>query len=225
MGTDIYTIVEIRKNNKWEYVCDVPDVFTNRYYNLFSILNKNIQNSCGIDGFESKGLPTDLSTKKCRFVSQSQELEDVYRNKGDKFCCVEGNPPIFYSVLDEKLHTEIDRETFEKIKAGQAEEGRYMFVAESYQKKGQCFVQDASLVGGKFRKVPFIERFSTLEEFNNNYYNYKWVEAENDFGCIRSFNGNGQREILCARAVTFIRFCYFECCVSCECSVCSQESN
>lgn len=75
MGTDIYTIVEIRKNNKWEYVCDVPDVFTNRYYNLFSILNKNIQNSCGIDGFESKGLPTDLSTKNADLFLRVKNLK------------------------------------------------------------------------------------------------------------------------------------------------------
>lgn len=182
MGTDIHTIVEIRKNGKWEYIYDVPDTFTNRYYNLFSILNKNIRNSCGIDGFEPKGLPVDLSTKKCRFVSQGKELENAYKNKGDIFCCVEGNPPIFYSILDEKLHTEIDRETFEKIKRGQVEEGRYMFATESYKDKGRYFVQDASLVGGKFKKVLFAERFSTLKEFDSYYYNYKWVEAENDFG-------------------------------------------
>lgn len=183
MGCDIHTIVEIKKNEKWEYVPDLPSAFDDRNYGVFSILNRNVRNYNGKDGFEGKGLPTDLSGRQFRFSSCRQELESAY-NKST-LVCVDGNGNFVY-VYDESLTTEISEELFNKIKDLIAEKNDeyclryYMPMKDSRHKK--FFVQDAQKVNGKFIWLPFKEIYKTIDEFNKAYCNYPWCEKENDYG-------------------------------------------
>ena len=90
MGCDIHTIVEIRKNGKWEYIPDLPIVFDSISYGEFSILNRNVRNSYGRDGFEQKGLPKDVSGRRFRFTSHREELEKAYKHKETFVCYIGG---------------------------------------------------------------------------------------------------------------------------------------
>ena len=181
MGTDIHSIVEIKKNDKWEYIYDIPDVFNNRSYGVFSILNCHTRHQYGFDGFEAKGLPKDLSVKRCRFVSQRNELENAF-NKTDFVCYIESENRVI-SIFDECLTTEIDFDTYEELSSELVGENkkRYYYPRQAMG-ADKYYVQDAQKVNGVFKRLPFKEFCKTIDEFNKQYYNYKWVEEEQDYG-------------------------------------------
>ena len=74
MGCDIHTIVEVKKDNKWTRVPECPEVFQNRNYSIFAILNENVRNYNGTDGFSGKGLPKDISGMQFDFESERKFL-------------------------------------------------------------------------------------------------------------------------------------------------------
>lgn len=181
MGTDIHTIVEIRKNGNWEYITDIPDVFNSRSYGVFSILNSCLRHNYGFDGFEPKGLPKDVSIRKCRFVSQRNELENAF-SRSDFVCFIE-NENKSINVFDDCLTAEIDFEFYEELKSGMTEEQakRYYYPRQTSNTQGY-FVQDAKKVNGQFMNMPFKALYNTIDDFNKVYCCYKWIEEEKDYG-------------------------------------------
>lgn len=183
MGCDIHTIVEIKKNGKWEYIPDLPIVFDSRSYGVFSILNRNVRNSYGRDGFEQKGLPLDVSGRRFRFNSYREELERAYNHKETFVCYIGGEDKKYIQVYDESLKTEIDFEFYEELKSGMTHEQSLRYYAPTQTSYPQrYFVQDAQKVGGQFMEVPYRALYSDIKEFNKAYYNHPWYEEEQDFG-------------------------------------------
>lgn len=183
MGCDIHTIVEIRKNGKWEYIPDLPVVFDSRSYGVFSILNRNVRNSYGRDGFEQKGLPNDVSGRRFRFTSHREELEKTYNHKETFVCYIGGEDKKYVQVYDECLKTEIDFEFYEELKSGMTHEQSLRYYSPTQTAYPQkYFVQDAQKVGGQFMEVPYRCLYSDIKEFNKAYYNYPWYDEEQDFG-------------------------------------------
>lgn len=62
MGCDIHTIVEIKKEDKWVKIKEIPEEFNTRNYSTFAFL-ANVRNSFNTNGFEAKGIPEDISDK------------------------------------------------------------------------------------------------------------------------------------------------------------------
>ena len=183
MGCDIHTIVEIRKNGKWEYIPDLPIVFDSRSYGVFSILNRNVRNSYGRDGFEQKGLPKDVSGRRFRFTSHREELEKAYKHKETFVCYIGGEDKKYVQVYDECLKTEIDFELYEELKSGMTHEQSLRYYSPTQTAYPQkYFVQDAQKVGGQFMEVPYRCLYSDIKKFNKAYYNYPWYDEEQDFG-------------------------------------------
>ena len=185
MGCDIHTIVEIRQNGQWKYVPELPEEFDGRSYGVFSILNKNVRNYNGINGFEGKGVPKDVSGKHFRFISHRKELETSYQRK-TTVCRTPNNE--YISPYSELLRTEVDKETYDKIieellEYTKEDEQLYRyFTAITNPVKNSYFVQDAQKVNGQFVELPFSEIYKTIDEFNQVFYNYTWYEAEQDYG-------------------------------------------
>ena len=183
MGCDIHAIVEIKKNGKWEYVPDLPVVFDSRSYGVFSILNRNVRNSYGRDGFEQKGLPHDISGRRFRFTSHREELERAYNHKETFVCYIGGEDKKYVQVYDESLKTEIDFEFYEELKSGMTHEQSLRYYSPTQTAYPQkYFVQDAQKVGGQFMEIPYRFLYSDIKEFNKAYYNYPWYNEEQDFG-------------------------------------------
>lgn len=65
MGKDIHIVMEIRKDGKWQYIDDIIDSFTNRYYRFFEILE---------DNFGHRGIPDELMGKRFKY----HEKEDYW---------------------------------------------------------------------------------------------------------------------------------------------------
>ena len=65
MGCDIHTVVEIKRNGKWEGFEETPEEFCDRNYSLFAFL-ADVRNNFNTKGFKPKGFPQDFSemTKK-----------------------------------------------------------------------------------------------------------------------------------------------------------------
>jgi hypothetical protein len=182
MSTDIYTIVEIKKDNQWKYINDIPTIFNSRNYGIFSILNSCLRCGCNLDGFKPKGLPSDISILKCCFVSLTSELTKSYQTKESIFCVSDTQPDTYYNAYDKELTTEIDEKTYEAIVSDTiSEKDRYLFPFKSAN-TNTYIVQDAKKVGGHFEKLVFCDKYKTLDEFNNDYYHYKWVEEEQNYG-------------------------------------------
>lgn len=182
MGCDIHTIIEVKQDGKWKYIPELPDTFNDRCYGVFSILNRNVRNYNGRNGFEGNGIPTDISGKQFRFVSQYDELFGAYNNKSTFVCWIDEKQS-FISPYDESLKTEIDAEFYEELKSGMTEKQKsryYMPVQTPYPQK--YFVQDANKVNGEFVNLPFTFLYKTLKEFNDAYYKFEWHENEKDYG-------------------------------------------
>lgn len=180
MGCDIHIIIEIKENNQWKFIDDLPEIFTSRGYGFFSILNRNVRNYCGVNGFESKGKPNDCSVSKAHFCSSREELESQYNRKAT-FCRFKNQKGEYeyLSVFDERLRCTIPLDLCQHLKDTGEQSHKYLYPNPN---KTTDNVYDASLVGGEFVSVPYSEVFPTLKEFNFEYYKIPWCEEKQDFG-------------------------------------------
>ncbi len=92
MGCDIHTIVEIKKEDKWEKIKELPEVFDTRNYSVFAFL-AGVRNSFNTQGFKAKGLPDDVSDKtffECEdYHSHSYlTLEELVQKDKTDYCSV-----------------------------------------------------------------------------------------------------------------------------------------
>ena len=180
MGCDIHIIVEIKKNGKCVYVEDAPAIFNSRYYGIFSMLNKNVRNYAGRQGFEGKGLPSDISGYQYGFISRRKELETAY-NLRTQFCLAEDGSRI--SLYDGRMRVEISEEQYYHLCEEMSEEESQRYFLPTHSRvQNKYFVQDAQQLNAKFVYKNNSEIFSTIDEFNNAHYKIPWVEAEQDYG-------------------------------------------
>lgn len=87
MGCDIHLSVEYRRKNaktNYDYnwsVFGAPAINYGRNYNLFARMNNNVRNDGSIDGYEERGLPTDVS----HYVKSKNEccVVEEYPSEGE----------------------------------------------------------------------------------------------------------------------------------------------
>ena len=73
MGCSIHIATEIKKNDKWEQVVEIPRSLRDRDYSLFSFLNRN---DWEYDGFDEKGYPEDMVSKYLDLNPEPQDEDD-----------------------------------------------------------------------------------------------------------------------------------------------------
>lgn len=179
MGCSIHTIVEIRKNGKWEFVEEVPSEFEDRNYNLFGFL-ANVRNSFDAQGFEVRGLPDDISAKKFKFESITPHILQRYESGTERRCKTFSGEII--SVYDEKIKRFLTKEEYDNFKKSEINSERYSTLCQSWNGgEYEYSVYDADMVGGKFVDVPINELYATLEEYKKEYED-EWNEEAQDYG-------------------------------------------
>ena len=132
MGCDIHIITEIKKNNVWERVLDIPDALDKRNYSTFAFL-ADVRNSFGTKGFEAKGLPKDISRMKFDYNAD----DDYY---GIDFSCEDYHS---HSYLSLKELIDIDKTDY---------------VSNKY-KMDRKFYEDFIKLGGVLPKGMTIEQY------------------------------------------------------------------
>ena len=168
MGCDIHIITEIKRNNKWEYIPDVPQSLNCRNYSTFAAL-ANVRNNFHIKGFEPKGLPEDMSAKQFCFESERANIEKRYETGTEqKIKLPDGS---YIDKYDPRVKKTVSsREEAETYGAWSCCSGVYTVI-------------DISLVNGEYVDIPIKELY-TKDEFLKGYED-DWNEIAKDYGYYR----------------------------------------
>lgn len=168
MGCDIHMITEIKRNDKWEYVPDIPKSLDCRNYATFAVL-ANVRNNFHVKGFEPKGLPDDISSKQLCFESERANIEKRYENDTErKIKLPDGSYINHYDPRVKK--TVSSREEAETY-------GGWSCCAGVYT------VTDISLVNGEYVDIPIKELYTKDEFFKK--YEDEYDERAKDYGYYR----------------------------------------
>ena len=195
MGCSIHLITEIYKDGKWKYIQENPETFTHRDYTLFSVLANNTRNYFATKGFKPKGLPEDISSKHFNWDSDRKYAEKQFNTSEYGVLCLrtcDGN----YIRYDDKENQLIQKCKItvtkteydfiqEKIQNNDTEfKERYSNLYESFSKENgrKCYVSDASLVSGCWKKMPFSTFYSDFETFLKIEYSDEYNEELKDIG-------------------------------------------
>ena len=96
MGCDIHIVTEIKQDNKWIGIEEIPETLSERNYSTFAFL-ANVRNSFGCKGFEAKGKPEIMSNKtKEMFDEQGEDgyshsylsLKELIEKDKSDYCSV-----------------------------------------------------------------------------------------------------------------------------------------
>lgn len=190
MGCDIHLITEIRKDGKWKFVPERPESLNKRNYTTFAVL-AGVRDSFNSCVFPAKGLPSDISRKKFYFESERPNMERMY-NEDLTTCLVIGDEIVgeLYSCDDsryKKTLIDITELEYEQLKMKESDSWVY---DSQYRELGwreskgvrTYYVRDASVVGGKWEKVPFSKLFHSFDEFAQKKYIDEWNEEAQDYG-------------------------------------------
>lgn len=166
MGCDIHLITQIKKENRWEFVEDIPKEFNQRNYFNFAVL-ADVRNDFGTKGFLPKGLPDDLGGKKFGWESEFKHYKSCYETYSTKMCRLPDGK--YISDLDSKLKRYCNQEEYESFKGCKG------------CGNGEYYVYDANVVGGEFVEVPYKELYS-FEEYLKEFYEDEYDEEMQDYG-------------------------------------------
>ena len=167
MGCDIHMITQIKKDGGWQYVPERPKSLTERNYFNFSIL-AGVRNSFNTKGFVAKGLPKDLIIKKFGWKSNLESYKEDYNTLSTTMCVLPNGK--YLSEFADEIKRSCSREEYEKWQGsckGSSKDGFY--------------VCDATVVGGKFEKIPYSKMY-TLEEYLNYFHEDEYNQELNDYG-------------------------------------------
>lgn len=185
MGTSIHILTEIKKEGKWQAVPEIPKTAKERNYSTFAIF-ADIDNRFGEKPFPVRGLPDDISTRKYGFNSRWPGIENRYLNEEEQALVLPDGEAVSISSEDfrnrfSQLSCSLTAEEYEKVK----DDSQRFYSPYRYSNPEvgeRCFVYDAQKAGGIFKKVPWRDIYSTVEEFAAEYYNDEWDEAAQNYG-------------------------------------------
>lgn len=171
MGCDIHTIVQIKRNNKWEYIPELPKEFNERNYSTFSLL-ADVRNNFNTKGFQPKGLPSDLETKKFGWESCMPRAKERFKTETTEMVKMPNDKYLSkYDRCFERATTEEEYNSWKGSKGYRSvENGREYYVA------------DYSMLDGVLVDVPYKELFNTFDDFLKEHYEYYFDKDLNDYG-------------------------------------------
>ena len=190
MGCDIHIITEIKENNKWKYVPEIPKSFDKRNYNLFAIL-AGVRDSWNSQIFEAKGLPNDISGKKFNFIRYRDKYKSVYETT-ETTCLVINNEIIgkLWNCQDERYKAtkvKLTAEEYHKLKEFQkqspaAYNSRFADLTQIKSDSVEYYVRDASVVDGEWKKVPYKDIYPTIDDYLEKNFNDEYDNTIKDYG-------------------------------------------
>jgi hypothetical protein len=185
MGCSIHIVTEIKKGEKWEYVPEIPKALDDRNYSLFAFIAKGVRDSFNSEGFEKRGLPEDISAKKFCFKSDSPWHHKNYEEgKGTFLLTPDGKYQREFDVW-EQTKKEITEEGYNIFRTASMNE-RFMSPSMRYDgitQQRNYYIQDATLLNGKWVLAPYKEVYKTFEEFEKVVYeDAEWDETMQDYG-------------------------------------------
>lgn len=167
MGCDIHIITQIKVNGAWKFVPEIPAKLDNRDYFNFAVL-AGVRNSWNIQGFEAKGLPSDLGAMQFGWVSELENIQKDYDSDSEQKCKLPNGK--YISSWDDSLKRFCSQEEYAAWKG-----------AKGCTNNSQFYVYDAAQVGGKFVVVPIKELY-TWEEYLAEYHQGDYNAELNDYG-------------------------------------------
>ena len=180
MGCDIHAITQIRKQNRWATIKDVPSMFFNRNYMIFGVI-ADVRNSGEII-YTPKGLPEDLKEHKFFFESTTEYYRKKYEHEGE-----------YKNFLNGKVIRDNDPRIMVDFTGKDAEKIIYLKYSniEMFRKKYSYFcyktletisVADPTVIGGTRKEVPFKKTYSTFENFMLHYAGEHFDNKKKDWG-------------------------------------------
>ena len=189
MGCSIHIVTEIKKDNKWEYVSEVPEEFDTRDYKIFALF-ANVRNYFGIKSFDVKGLPDDISSRKFKFESYTARGKERYYDSNDgtlSFIASTGEIKQLSEIPDTILSKEEYDALYEESKNPDndrvAFNKRYASLGwSSSNNEKTYYVKDAEKHNGHFERVPYYKLYRTLDSFMAYMYEDEWDEDRQEYG-------------------------------------------
>lgn len=166
--TEICMITQIRRNDKWEYVKDVPQSFTKRISSTFAFL-AGVEEDLPSGGFQSKGLPDDLDDLKFGFNSSIEEIKKCYETETCMQVRLENGE--YIKCNDERLKVECKTEDEAKQYPHYHHTSCCLYPYISY---------DPKKVNGELVEVHLSE-WLTFEEYLECHHLH-WDEEQQDYG-------------------------------------------
>ena len=187
MGTSIHIVTEIRKNGVWQGVEEVPAALDTRNYGVFSILSRETGSFFNMKGFEVKGLPDDISTKRFHFESSRASEEKWYNEKGKTMLVTPDGK--FLPPMSEICKILITEEEYLRIKSLSDEERKRKYYCLGYSSRPdnppEYYVYNALVIGGKYEEVPYKDIYPTFSEYLEKECDDEWNEFAKDYGRYR----------------------------------------
>lgn len=170
MGADIHIITQVRKDGVWNYVKELPESLNTRNYSTFGFL-ADVRNSFQSDGFQPKGLPSDMTEKKFDFCNYRESAKERYARQEKQM--VKLPDGTYLEPKDERL----------KIVCATEEE------AQSYEKyrivyPDQFYAYDPKVLNGEYVNVT-LNQLMSFEDFLAEYYEDEWDEEMQEYGMWR----------------------------------------
>lgn len=167
MGCDIHTIVQIKRNRKWEYVPELPKVFDERNYHIFSIL-ANVRNYWNTKGFEPKGLPLDLGGMKFGWESRKNKYKNNYENRTTRIIRLPNGET--KSSIDDCFKVYVSKEEYDKFNGSKG------CISGGY------YIYDFESQGGRWEDVPYKEIYVTFQDYLDYFYKDEYDKDLDDYG-------------------------------------------
>ena len=191
MGCDIHLVVEIKENEKWKYVPEVPKKLTERNYGVFGAL-AGVGDSFNNQIFEVKGLPEDISGKKFNFISKYDILVNIWKTEC-KNCLVIDNRVIcsrsdFENSFIKKTFCEISKELYDSITKNVEDKEevnkRYSYPHCSQDSSGEYkyYTWDASMVNGEWKNISYNVIYPKITDFLASEYSDDFDVDAGDYG-------------------------------------------
>ena len=184
MGCDIHIATEIRKDEKWTYVPEIPETLKDRNYNVFAAL-AGVRDSWNTCIFQPKGVPEDVSSRKLRFKSNRDSLVNIWETMGDTRVELPDGTLMKISDIAPLDITEGTYEAFRRLSDMNDTEyqNRYAYLRRySDGKTVRCSVVDINTVNGKFVQVPYKVLFPELQDFLDDHYSEEYDKDAGDYG-------------------------------------------
>lgn len=185
MGCDIHIVTEIKKDGKWQYVPEIPESLDNRNYTAFAVL-ADVRNYFNYKGFQPKGLPEDISAKKFDFRSDREFLSKLYHENGSMMLVTADGK--IQNIFESNTHCTISEEEYNRFNSLSREEkeklsSRYYCFGYSNIKGEKTYsVYDATVVGGEFKEIPYMQLYPTFDDYLRECHDDSWDVDAQDYG-------------------------------------------
>ena len=167
MGCDIHTIVQVKKDDSWKYVPELPEEFRFRNYSLFALL-ANVRNYFNTKGFEPKGLPDDLGDMKFGWKSEKENHKHFYETATSTRVRMPDGSIKYKS--DDSFKVPVTKKQYEEFNGTKGCDG------VGY------YIYNYTMFGGKEEEIPYTEIYKTFQDYLYECWGDEYDKELDDYG-------------------------------------------